>query len=233
MAANLWADLAESESSSDHGQLVVVVRRRRGRPRAAAPAAIAVQPEPVDPLRVATLALLLLGSDVQLLIAKSVKIDRPIRRDPVFERVMLHTLGPKPRPMMPISAEVALTQVNRVRLLSDIAGMAAAVHHLSRMAVSSMAMALLAKCDAGDLHPVCALRYLVFDETPMAVGTKEKHTRGLVAQKGTTEQSKILNTEFQIGFMFREVQTGRYVFVHTEIPCPLQRLDRNTGDLIK
>ncbi len=109
--------------------------------------------------------------------------------------------------------------------------------------MASLLSALVAKCGAGGpLRPIALIRYTVYDETPLKMGTRtlkgdrapSKRAR-LVAPSGQreTEQLQVHNTEYHVAALFYDCARQVPVLVRTELACPLQISDSTVGSVIK
>ncbi len=122
--------------------------------------------------------------------------------------------------------------------------MAAGVFHGSRLCLASLFSGIFPKMNGPEakFELVAIIRGSIFDEMPLKVGNrapvcsrgKFKRTfRATLEGIRSDELANISNTELHVGLLLRSRAQGRLVFIHAELPCPLQHGDRNTAEVIR
>jgi hypothetical protein len=138
---------------------------------------------------------------------------------------------------MPLMVEAELLNVNHKKLTSSIYQLASGVYECSRLHLSSVLPALMMDISNG-LIPVAMIAYVVYDETPLrasAAGgnTARETSRRLRRSDRSTQILKIEQCELIFAFVVRRTGAERCTVIHTELVCPLQNSDRNTGEIIR
>ncbi len=143
-----------------------------------------------------------------------------------------------PRLCMPILVEAALLEVSGKKLKREVYELASGVYECSRLHLSSVLSALALDIANGTI-PVVMFAYVLYDETPLRASVaaapqpNRKGSHRPRRSERSSETCKIEQCELVLGFVVRKPGAERCSMVHTELVCPLQNSDRNTGEVVR
>jgi hypothetical protein len=169
-----------------------------------------------------------------------------------------HSLGQFPRPNMGIQAEALLLDTCRQHLPARVETLAAAVHWGSKAWLASMISQFRLQVELNKLQIVAVLQFRMYDSTQLLIGNNSEHRRvaspdiptlggntawpQLVGATGASSASlstqtiktktKMSQADCSVGFLVKDVSSGKYSFVRTAISCPLQVADRETAEVL-
>ena len=106
-----------------------------------------------------------------------------------------------------------------------------ATFYLSRLAWGSVMSWLAVGFDAKLFTPVCMIKQVLQDETPL----KMRDTSGTSAGKQDSERClvKVVQTESLCSFIVQDEATGEYRVVQAEFPTSLHKVETGTGVALK
>jgi hypothetical protein len=175
-----------------------------------------------------------------------------------LKRLLAHSLGCLPRPLIGVKAEAMLLDTKRQHLPAQIEVLAAAIHFGSKAWLGSMASHLRTKCILGELRPVAVIQFRLYDSTqfyiasnpqtrcaispdmpsiidraqPDALAVYSKGGDMLPGGKRPATKCKVVQTELSIGYLYQNVATARYTFIRSPVSCPLQTCNHETAEAL-
>lgn len=116
---------------------------------------------------------------------------------------------------------------------------AAAVHGGAWL-TGSLCCSIAKMIDDGAWRPVAMFRITRYDETPTKVRLPKEPSHlnnppNQIVPEGTdmVEHAKVLQTEFQVGFLVHDETKGNYLLLRAFVPTPLQAVDRTTAENLR
>jgi hypothetical protein len=114
------------------------------------------------------------------------------------------------------------------------------MQRLSNMYVGSVISHLTTDIEAGLLEPICAITYMLYDETPLPMSIRSKKGPSADWKKSQRQRAgrlekqllKIVQSEAQIVFCVRAVSDGEHFSVSCPLVCQLRAVDTATGETI-
>ena len=191
-----------------------------------------------------------IGTEAQIAFVKACA--RPIEPTPEVRTLTSWCLAAEARQFCSQAAEAKLLGISPKTLPQKIMDLGAAIHFASRAFGTSLLSHVLRQIEEKQLRPICLIRQIAFDETPMELTLQARDRHELRqnmevpipaaipgSAQGENKQSKskskqtakIMQTDVHIAMLCEAPSSGRMVMFCMPLTSTLQAMESNTADI--